>query len=171
MVASWTTVSANFVPGMPVTSYGSQGKTVDYVLFPRFDLKTATNAQQWYVPFRVGGVASAKSSHRTKPATSRECHALGHRHWQWNFATALFRADACCFGIGCTLSSSFRSPSRRQHLSSKNGSKSSPSPTQKHEHKVTRKVGPATPQTKGLRIEVSPERSLLLPARSNSSRE
>ena len=32
-----------------VTSCGSQGKTVDYVLFSDSTIKAATNAQQWYV--------------------------------------------------------------------------------------------------------------------------
>jgi hypothetical protein len=31
-----------------VTSYGSQGKTVDHVLFSDSTIKAATNAQQWY---------------------------------------------------------------------------------------------------------------------------
>ena len=38
-----------FLPGYAVTSYGSQGKTVDYVLFSDSTIKAATNAQQWYV--------------------------------------------------------------------------------------------------------------------------
>jgi conjugative relaxase-like TrwC/TraI family protein len=37
-----------FPPGYAVTSYGSQGKTVDYVLFSDSTIKAATNAQQWY---------------------------------------------------------------------------------------------------------------------------
>ena len=36
-----------FLPGYAVTSYGSQGKTVDYVLFSDSTIKAATNAQQW----------------------------------------------------------------------------------------------------------------------------
>ena len=35
-----------FLPGYAVTSYGSQGKTVDYVLFSDSTIKAATNAQQ-----------------------------------------------------------------------------------------------------------------------------
>jgi len=38
-----------FQPGYAITSYGSQGKTVDYVLFSDSAVKAATNAQQWYV--------------------------------------------------------------------------------------------------------------------------
>lgn len=35
-----------FLPGYAVTSYGSQGKTVDYILFSDSAIKAATNAQQ-----------------------------------------------------------------------------------------------------------------------------
>ena len=43
-----------FLPGYAVTSYGSQGKTVDYVLFSDSTVKVATNAQQWYVTISRG---------------------------------------------------------------------------------------------------------------------
>jgi hypothetical protein len=43
-----------FLPGYAVTSYGSQGKTVDYVLFSDATIKSATNAQQWYVTISRG---------------------------------------------------------------------------------------------------------------------
>lgn len=43
-----------FLPGYAVTSYGSQGKTVDYVLFSDSSVKAATNAQQWYVTISRG---------------------------------------------------------------------------------------------------------------------
>ena len=43
-----------FLPGYAVTSYGSQGKTVDYVLFSDSTIKAATNAQQWYVSISRG---------------------------------------------------------------------------------------------------------------------
>lgn len=38
-----------FVRGYAVTSYGSQGKTVDTVLFADAANRAATNAKQWYV--------------------------------------------------------------------------------------------------------------------------
>ncbi|HAK06171.1 MAG TPA: conjugal transfer protein, partial [Spartobacteria bacterium] len=38
-----------FLRGYAVTSYGSQGKTVDHVLFSDSAIRAATNAQQWYV--------------------------------------------------------------------------------------------------------------------------
>ena len=43
-----------FLPGYTVTSYGSQGKTVDYVLFSDSTIKAATSAQQWYVTISRG---------------------------------------------------------------------------------------------------------------------
>jgi ATP-dependent exoDNAse (exonuclease V) alpha subunit len=43
-----------FIPGYAVTSYGSQGKTVDYVLFSDSTVKAATNSQQWYVTISRG---------------------------------------------------------------------------------------------------------------------
>jgi ATP-dependent exoDNAse (exonuclease V) alpha subunit len=43
-----------FLPGYAVTSYGSQGKTVDYVLFSDSTIKAATNEQQWYVTISRG---------------------------------------------------------------------------------------------------------------------
>ncbi len=43
-----------FLPGYAVTSYGSQGKSVDYVLFSDSTIKAATNAQQWYVTISRG---------------------------------------------------------------------------------------------------------------------
>jgi conjugative relaxase-like TrwC/TraI family protein len=43
-----------FLPGYAVTSYGSQGKTVDYVLFSDSMVKAATSAEQWYVSISRG---------------------------------------------------------------------------------------------------------------------
>jgi hypothetical protein len=43
-----------FLPGYAVTSYGSQGKTVDYVLFSDATIKAATSAEQWYVSISRG---------------------------------------------------------------------------------------------------------------------
>ena len=44
----------HFMRGYAVTSYGSQGKTVDHVLFSDSAVRTATNAQQWYVTISRG---------------------------------------------------------------------------------------------------------------------
>ncbi len=43
-----------FVRGYAVTSYGSQGKTVDTVLFADAAHRTATNTKQWYVTISRG---------------------------------------------------------------------------------------------------------------------
>jgi conjugative relaxase-like TrwC/TraI family protein len=43
-----------FVRGYAVTSYGSQGKTVDHVLFSDSAIRAATNSQQWYVTISRG---------------------------------------------------------------------------------------------------------------------
>jgi conjugative relaxase-like TrwC/TraI family protein len=43
-----------FVRGYAVTSYGSQGKTVDHVLFSDSAIRAATNAHQWYVTISRG---------------------------------------------------------------------------------------------------------------------
>ncbi len=40
--------------GFAITSYASQGKTVDYVLFSDSTIKPATNRQQWYVTISRG---------------------------------------------------------------------------------------------------------------------
>jgi ATP-dependent exoDNAse (exonuclease V) alpha subunit len=42
------------VRGFAITSYASQGKTVDYVLFSDSAVKAATNQQQWYVTISRG---------------------------------------------------------------------------------------------------------------------
>jgi conjugative relaxase-like TrwC/TraI family protein len=43
-----------FLRGYAVTSYGSQGKTVDHVLFADSAVRAATNAEQWYVTISRG---------------------------------------------------------------------------------------------------------------------
>ena len=43
-----------FVRGYAVTSYGSQGKTVEHVLFSDSAVKAATNNQQWLVTISRG---------------------------------------------------------------------------------------------------------------------
>jgi len=43
-----------FLLGYAVTSYGSQGKTVDYVLFSDSAVRAATDSRQWYVTISRG---------------------------------------------------------------------------------------------------------------------
>ena len=53
-LAAAPTRHTGFRAGYAVTSYGSQGKTADYVLFSDSTIKGATNAQQWYVSISRG---------------------------------------------------------------------------------------------------------------------
>ncbi len=48
------TAYRRFVRGFAITSYASQGKTVDYVLFSDSAVRPATNRQQWYVTISRG---------------------------------------------------------------------------------------------------------------------
>ena len=43
-----------FTRGYAVTSYGSQGKTVEHVIFSDSATRAATNAEQWYVTISRG---------------------------------------------------------------------------------------------------------------------
>src|SRR5690606_27255722 len=43
-----------FLPGYAVTSYGSQGKTVSYVLVSDSGSASASGAEQWYVTISRG---------------------------------------------------------------------------------------------------------------------
>ncbi len=116
-----------FLPGYAVTSYGSQGKTVDYVLFSDSTVKAATNAQQWYVTISRGP-ARHPHFHPRQAATPRECHpirsssigdGIGSRH-----------CPAPCgppLGPAAWLFASLWSSSCRQLCSAKNGSPPSPS--------------------------------------------
>jgi len=74
-----------FLPGYAVTSYGSQGKTVDYVLFSDSTIKTATNAQQWYVTISRGrrGVHIFTSD---KEQLRENVSRSGHRTLAFEFA-------------------------------------------------------------------------------------
>ena len=87
-----------FLPGYAVTSYGSQGKTVDYVLFSDSTVKAATNAQQWYVTISRGrrGIrifTPDKEQMLRAPATDR---------WQWSWWPVLSLAGASASGNACT---------------------------------------------------------------------
>jgi hypothetical protein len=66
-----------FVPGYAITSYGSQGKTVDYVLFSDSAVQAATNAQQWYVSIsrgRKGVRIFTPDKERLREAVARSGH-------------------------------------------------------------------------------------------------
>lgn len=61
-----------FLHGYAVTSYGSQGKTVDHVLFGDSAVSAASNAQQWYVSISRG----RKSVQIFTPDKQQLCKAI-----------------------------------------------------------------------------------------------
>lgn len=138
-----------FLPGYAVTSYGSQGKTVDYVLFSDSTIKAATNAQQWYVTISRGrrGIRIftpdkeqlrenvTRSGHRPlaldlapRVAPRRGARLWDHLH---GYMLRFGRRAADSF---CRLKLS-----RRHH----------PQPTQTHEHKRTRLLGERSERSRG----------------------
>jgi conjugative relaxase-like TrwC/TraI family protein len=138
-----------FLPGYAVTSYGSQGKTVDYVLFSDSTVKPATNAQQWYVTISRGS-AWHPHFHTGQAAITRECHPLRASATGDGICDGLCSARTpSALGSAARLSSPFRSSSRRQHVSSETGSPSSPSTAHKYEHKNTRMLG-QRPERRGI---------------------
>jgi conjugative relaxase-like TrwC/TraI family protein len=126
-----------FLPGYAVTSYGSQGKTVDYVLFSDSTVRAATNAQQWYVTISRGrrGVRIftpdkiqlrenlVRSGHR--PLALEFASGLRPRHGNllWN------RLHGYLLRFGQRAADTFcRLKQSRRH----------PQPSQKHEQQITR---------------------------------
>jgi ATP-dependent exoDNAse (exonuclease V) alpha subunit len=130
-----------FLPGYAVTSYGSQGRTVDYVLFSDSTIKAATNAQQWYVTISRGrrGIrifTPDKEQLRENVARS------GHRPLAMDLAAGLAprrtvrlwdRLHGYMLRFGRRAADNFvrlkKARRRHHHL------------TQKHEHKITRMLG------------------------------
>ena len=132
-----------FLPGYAVTSYGSQGKTVDYVLFSDSTIKAATNAQQWYVTISRGrrGIrifTPDKEQLRENVARS------GHRPLALDFANGFreqegillwdkLRGYLLRFGEQAADTICRLKKSRRHHCHQIQH--------QKHEHQVTRMLG------------------------------
>jgi len=130
-----------FLPGYAVTSYGSQGKTVDYVLFSDSTIKAATNAQQWYVTISRGrrGIrifTPDKGQLRESVARS------GHRPLAIDFATGFvarrgvrlwdhLHSHLLRFGKRAADTFCRLKLARRRYSQT----------TQKHEHKITRMLG------------------------------
>jgi conjugative relaxase-like TrwC/TraI family protein len=130
-----------FLLGYAVTSYGSQGKTVDHVLFSDSTIKAATNAQQWYVTISRGrrGIrifTPDKEQLRENVARS------GHRPLAMELAAGFAprravrlwdRLHGHLLRFGRRAADNFvrlKVARRRNHQL-----------TQKHEHKITRMLG------------------------------
>jgi conjugative relaxase-like TrwC/TraI family protein len=125
-----------FLPGYAVTSYGSQGKTVDHVLFSDSTVKAATNAQQWYVTISRGrrGICIftpdkiqlrenlVRSGHRPLALELSPGFRPRYRNRLWN------RLHGCLLRFGRRAADTFcrlKISRRHQHQ-------------QKYEHKITR---------------------------------
>jgi len=126
-----------FLPGYAVTSYGSQGKTVDYVLFSDSTIKTATNAQQWYVTISRGR-RGVRIFTPDKEQLRENLARSGHRPLALEFAGGLRplkhnplwdRLHGCLLRFGRHAADTFcRLKQTRRHSQ----------PGQKHEHQNAR---------------------------------
>jgi conjugative relaxase-like TrwC/TraI family protein len=126
-----------FLPGYSVTSYGSQGKTVDYVLFSDSTIKAATNAQQWYVTISRGR-RGIRIFTPDKEQLRENLARSGHRPLAMDFAGRLRqrsrnplwdRLHGCLLRFGQRAADTFcRLKQSRRHTQ----------PGQKHEHQISR---------------------------------
>jgi conjugative relaxase-like TrwC/TraI family protein len=134
-----------FLPGYAVTSYGSQGKTVDYVLFSDSTIKAATNAQQWYVTISRGR-RGIRIFTPDKEQLRENVFRSGHR------PLALEFADGFRLQPGILLWDKLRGYLLRfgEHAadtfcrlkkSDRHNRNLKPNITQKYEHQVTRMLG------------------------------
>ena len=130
-----------FLPGYAVTSYGSQGKTVDYVLFSDSTIKAATNAQQWYVTISRGR-RGVRIFTPDKRQLRENVTRSGHRPLAMEFTSAFAprragrlwdRLHGYLLRFGRRAADNYvrlKLARRRHHQ-----------PPQKHEHKITRMLG------------------------------
>jgi hypothetical protein len=134
-----------FLPGYAITSYGSQGKTVDYVLFSDSTVKPATNAQQWYVTISRGR-RGIRIFTPDKVQLRENVTRSGHRPLAMDFAKGfvprgrlllwdrlhgyLLRFGRRAADSICRLKMAQQHENKHQHQT-----------TKKHEHKVTRMLG------------------------------
>jgi ATP-dependent exoDNAse (exonuclease V) alpha subunit len=138
-----------FLPGYAVTSYGSQGKTVDYVLFSDSTIKAATNAQQWYVTISRGrrGIRIftpdkqqlrenvTRSGHRPLALELAAGFAPSRGVYLWD------RLHGYLLRFGRRAADSFcRLKLSRRH---------SHQPIETHEHKITRMLGERSERSRG----------------------
>ncbi|MCU0771366.1 MAG: relaxase domain-containing protein [Verrucomicrobia bacterium] len=138
-----------FLPGYAVTSYGSQGKTVDYVLFSDSTIKAATNAQQWYVTISRGR-RGIRIFTPDKEQLRENVTRSGHRPLAMELAAGLThrrglrlwdRLHGYVLRFGRRAADNFRrlKHSRRRHQQ----------PTEIHEHKNTRMLGERSKRSRG----------------------
>jgi len=130
-----------FLPGYAVTSYGSQGKTVDYVLFSDSTIKAATNAQQWYVTISRGR-RGIRIFTPDKEQLRENVTRSGHRPLALELAPGVMpgrnvrlwdRLHGYLLRFGRRAADNFcrlKLSRRRSHQ-----------PAQEHEHKITRMLG------------------------------
>jgi conjugative relaxase-like TrwC/TraI family protein len=127
-----------FLPGYAVTSYGSQGKTVDYVLFSDSTIKAATNAQQWYVTISRGR-RGVRIFTPDKEQLRENLARSGHRPLALEFAGSGLRSHnrnpfwdrlhGCLLRFGQHAANTFCRLKQSRHHSQ---------PGQKHEHQISR---------------------------------
>jgi len=132
-----------FLPGYAVTSYGSQGKTVDYVLFSDSTVKPATNAQQWYVTISRGR-RGIRIFTPDKQQLRENITRSGHRPLAMEFAAGFVpRGQHRLWNRlhGYLIRFGRRAAERifRLHLTQQHQPKHQT--IQKHEHKNTRMLG------------------------------
>jgi conjugative relaxase-like TrwC/TraI family protein len=134
-----------FLPGYAVTSYGAQGKTVDYILFSDSTIKAATNAQQWYVTISRGR-RGIRIFTPDKEQLRENVVRSGHRPLALDFAVSLRRQKSVLlwdklrgyllrFGRQAADTFCFSKKSRRHPDSLQQNT------IKDHEHKVTRMLG------------------------------
>lgn len=138
-----------FLPGYAVTSYGSQGKTVDYVLFSDSTIKAATNAQQWYVTISRGR-RGIRIFTPDKEQLRENVTRSGNRPLALELATGLSarrgvhlwdRLHSQLLRFGQRAADTFC----RLKLARRRQSQT----TQKHEHKNTRMLGERPERSRG----------------------
>ncbi len=137
-----------FLPGYAVTSYGSQGKTVDYVLFSDSTIKAATNAQQWYVTISRGR-RGLRIFTPDKEQLRENVTRSGHRPLALDLAPGIEprrgvrlwdRLHGHLLRFGRRAADTFcrLRLSRRRHQ-----------PIETHEHKITRMLGKRPERARG----------------------
>ena len=138
-----------FSPGYAVTSYGSQGKTVDYVLFSDSTIKAATSAEQWYVSISRGRRGIRIFTPDKEQLFENICRT-GHRPLAMEFAGGLVpRGRALLWNKlhGYLLRFGRRAADNMCRL--KLARHNHHQPKQKYEHKNTRMLG-QRPERRGI---------------------